>query len=178
MNELKCFPVWISNPPWIFVFLRSLSNGKSLVYLEKTFNIYAGGHMRTPGMCCYSRTCRRALPNPCPCSHSQTLIPTHFLDSCCSFPVERGYPAISSPEGIGTHRVRVGRSLSYLARVIALILMSSAQHIFGKFWKQLGTFLPIHDDHWHFHEISCHRVSVIWPQRKHIRKVTGQQSRC
>lgn len=129
-------------------------------------------------MCWYSRTWQWVLPNPCPCSHNQTLIPTHFPDSCCSFPVERGYHCISSPGGIGTYRGYPLVTLSYLARIVALILISSTQHIFGKFWKQLGTFLPIHEDHWHFHQIRFHRVSVVWPQRKHIRKVTGQQSQC
>lgn len=107
-------------------------------------------------------------------SHDQASIPTHCPDSSCLFPVERRYPCSGSSEGMGAFGVWEGITPSYLASIIALILVPSTQHVFGKFWKHLWTFLPVHDDHWHFHQISCHRVFVSWPQRKHIREFIGQ----
>lgn len=67
----------------------------------------------------------------------------------------------------------------YLARIVALILVSSTQHVFGEFGKFPETRVPVHYGHRRFQQLSLHSLAETWTTRRPVRAATGlQPHRC
>ena len=143
INEGKEFLVWISNLPRFFFFFNKSEMEKVLrPFLEKARNIYSGLLLTD------SQDLTLSIPESSSPFSQLSPIPALSPNSYCLLPMDRGCLCTVPPQV----------PPSYLARIVALILISSTQHVFGKFGKFLKTLIPIHYGHGCFQQLSFHRL--------------------
>ena len=135
---------------FFFFFNKSEMEKVLRPYLEKARNIYSGLLLTD------SQDLTLSIPESRSPFSQLSPIPALSPNSYCLLPMDRGCLCTVPPQV----------PPSYLARIVALILISSTQHVFGKFGKFLKTLIPIHYGHGCFQQLSFHRLVETWTMEK------------